>query len=364
MNETQRATKKIFVHSQELERLPYPPQCPFNTSRAGLVKKTLDSMGLLNGPDREQVEPKATDRKGLGRYHTPGFLDALEKVSQGHYEPEFLDMGLGTGDCPVFKGVFDHAVWATGATLTAAEHIISGKAQIAFNPSGGLHHGRKDYASGFCYVNDVVLGIMALTDAGKKVLYLDVDVHHGDGVQNAFYDRNDVMTISLHQDGRTLFPGTGFVNEVGTGEGKGCSVNVPLPPGTYDQAYMKVIREVVLPLISVYDPDCIVVEIGADGLASDPLADLNLTNNVYADIIAELLKFDRPILATGGGGYDLENTVRAWSLAWAALCGQSDQSELRDKRLAVDQRIAKMIAPAVDNVIGAVKQNIFSYHGL
>jgi len=313
MNETQRAQKKIFIHSQELERLPYPPQCPFDTSRAGLVKKTLDSMGLLNGLDREQVEPKATDRKGLGRYHTGGFLDALESASQGHYEPEFLDMGLGTGDCPVFKGVFDHAVWATGATLTAAEHIISGKAQIAFNPSGGLHHAGKDYASGFCYVNDVVLGIMALTDAGKKVLYLDVDVHHGDGVQKAFYERNDVMTISLHQDGRTLFPGTGFV---------------------------------------------------ADGLASDPLANLNLTNNVYAEIITELLSFDRPILATGGGGYDVENTVRAWSLAWAAFCGQSDQSELRDQRLAIDQRNAKMIDPAVDNVIGAVKQNIFSYHGL
>lgn len=364
MNETQRATKKIFIHSQELERLPYPPQCPFDTSRAGQVKKTLDSMGLLNGQDREQVEPKPTDREGLERYHTPGFLDTLERVSQGYYEPEFLSMGLGTGDCPVFEGVFEHAIWATGATLTGAEHIIFGKAQIAFNPSGGLHHGGKDYASGFCYVNDVVLGIMALTETGKKVLYLDVDVHHGDGVQKAFYDRNDVMTISLHQDGRTLFPGTGFVNEIGTGEGKGYSVNVPLPPGTYDEVYIKAIKEAALPLITAYGPDCIAIEIGADALSGDPLANLNLTNNVYADIIGELLSFDKPILATGGGGYNLENTVRAWSLAWAAFCGQSNESGLREERLAVDQRIAKMIDPAVDNVIGAVKQNIFSYHGL
>jgi acetoin utilization protein AcuC len=374
--------EKKFIYSQNLDLFPYPPTCPFNTSRAGQAKKILDSMSLFTGPDREVVAPVPTDRATLEKFHGKEYLDNLEKVGLGTYEEHFLHFGLGTGDCPAFKGVYDFCLWAAGATITAAKLIIDGKARITFNPSGGFHHAGADYASGFCYVNDVVLGCMELTKAGKKVLYLDIDVHHGDGVQNAFCTRNDVLTISFHQSGNTLFPGTGFPQDIGEDDGKGYSVNVPLPPGTYDEIYLKAIKEIVLPLIKAYDPDCFVVEIGTDALAGDPLANLSLTNNVYVDVIEMLLKFDIPILAVGGGGYNIENTVRAWCLAWAIMCGDDTsghetlglggvmlqstewQGGLRDTPRHVAPETVDKIAPLVDEVISQVKKNVFSYHAL
>jgi acetoin utilization protein AcuC len=368
------AKKKIFVHSRELEEFPYPVEHPFKTSRATGVRKIIDSVGLLTGPDREELPPKLIGRDLLEKFHGAEYLDALEKAGAGEFDLVMLSMGLGTGDCPVFEGLYDYAVLATGATVGGAEKIASGEAGIAFNPSGGYHHAHADRAAGFCYINDVVLGCMALAEAGKRVLYLDVDVHHGDGVQEAFYERNDVMTISLHQSGRTIFPGTGFADEIGTGEGKGFAVNIPLPIGAYDEVYMKAVKSVVLPLIGAYGPDCFVMEIGADALADDPLANLDLTNNVYADIIGELLNFNKPILAVGGGGYNVENTVRAWSLAWSALCGEGSSEAavesgdsrggLRDKRLDINEGRRRAIEPAVEAVIGVVKKNVFPHHGL
>jgi len=274
-------------------------------------------------------------------------------------------MGIGTPDCPVFKGLYDGAVLATGGTLVGAKLILSGEADVTFNPSGGFHHAGPERASGFCYINDVVLACIKLAEAGKRVLYLDVDVHHGDGVAYAFYDRRDVMTISFHQSGRTLFPGTGFADEIGTGEGKGYCVNVPLPIGTYDEAYMKAFKSIALPLIGAFEPDIFVFELGADALAGDPLANLQLTNNVYVDIINHLLNFDKPILATGGGGYDVDNTVRAWALAWSFLCGEGSQQEgLQDKTLAVSSQQRDVVTPRIETTIEAVKANVFPYHNL
>jgi len=373
--------KKIFLHCPQLDEFPYPLSHPFNTSRAGKVRKVLDSMGLLSGADRAEVAPQPAAREVLEKFHTPEYLDALQRAGNGQFDTRMLYMGLGTGDCPVFEGVYDYGVLAAGATVTAAEKIVSGKTEIAFNPSGGYHHAWPDRASGFCYINDVVLGCMTLTEAGRRVLYLDVDVHHGDGVQNAFYSRSDVMMISMHQSGLTLFPGTGFVDEIGTGQGKGFSVNVPLPVGTYDRIYIKAFEQVALPLITAYGPDVIVMEIGADSLSGDPLANLSLTNNVYADIIKTLLTFEKPILATGGGGYDLENTVRAWVLAWCALCGDDVASQapdldgvtsensdwqggLRDRVMAPDKARSKAVDEQVEEVINAVKRTVFALHGL
>jgi acetoin utilization protein AcuC len=372
----------MFMHSRELEDFPYPVEHPFNTSRAGGVRKIIGSMGLLAGPDRQEVPPKQVDRGLLGKFHSAEYLDALQKAGAGQFDYRMLNMGLGTGDCPVFEGLYDYAVLATGATVAGAEKIAAGDAQVAFNPSGGYHHAHADRAAGFCYINDVVLGCMTLAEAGKRVLYIDMDVHHGDGVQEAFYKRSDVMTISLHQDPKTLFPGTGFADEIGIGEGKGFAVNIPLPIGTCDETYMKAVKSLVLPLIGAYGLDCFVMEIGVDALANDPLANLSLTNNVYADVINELLNFGKPILAVGGGGYNIENTVRAWSLAWAALCGDDKHDEqglgmggvmlestdwqggLRDRVLVIDKALREAVAPAVDKVIETVKKNVFGYHGL
>ena len=172
------------------------------------------------------------------------------------------------------------------------------------------------------------------------------------------------MTISLHQNPRTLFPGTGFEDEIGSGEGEGYCVNVPLPIGTFDEAYMKAFEALALPLIGAFEPDVFVFELGADALAGDPLAHLCLTNNVYAEVIGHLLSFDKPILATGGGGYNIDNTVRAWALAWSIFACGDKQEKLRDKAAAVSEPQREAVMPAIEATIEAVKANVFPFHGL
>ncbi len=374
--------KAAFIYSTGLEKYKYPPEHPFNVDRAARVRKVLNSMRLLSGNGRNEVPPVPAERITLKKFHSARYLHALKTASKGKWDAEALDMGIGTGDCPVFKGLYEYAVLASGATLTGAKLILSGSADVAFNPSGGFHHAGPERASGFCYINDVALACIILAEQRKKVLYLDVDVHHGDGVAYAFYDRSDVMTISFHENPRMLFPGTGFENEIGTGKGKGFCVNVPLPIGTFDEAYMKVYNSIAQPLISTYNPDVIILQLGADALAGDPLAHLYLTNNVYADIINSLLGFNRPILATGGGGYNIENTVRAWALAWTVLCGADAdhgknpavggvllgstewQGGLRDRTLVVSSQQQNTVMPAVQAVIESIKAKVFPIHGL
>jgi len=377
------ARKTVFVHSPQFERYQYPPDYPFKVSRAGRLQKIINSMGLLTGEFRCEVAPEPAKRDTLEKFHSKSYLDALQAAAKGDFSVELLDMGIGTPDCPIFSDMYDYSVLACGATLTAANLILSQDAELAFNPSGGLHHAGPQSASGFCYINDVAIGCLVLAEAGKRVLYLDVDAHHGDGVQNVFYDRADVMTISFHQDGKTLFPGTGFEDEIGTGAGKGFCVNVPLPVGTDDKAYMEVFEAIALPLAEAYKPDVIVFELGADALAGDPLARLKLTNNTYADIIYKLLGLDKPILMTGGGGYNINNTVRAWALAWSILCGADLENQhanaglggvmlestdwyggLRDRQLLIDKQLHSIVTNQLKTTIDFIRANVFPLHRL
>jgi acetoin utilization protein AcuC len=372
MTRPQFMRKAVFIYSSNLEKYGYPPDHPFTTIRAQRTHEIVNSMGLLSGNGRSEAAPAPAERIVLKKFHSARYLHALKAAARGRWEAEALGMGIGTQDCPVFKGLYEYAVLATGATLTGARMILSDEAHIAFNPSGGFHHAGPERASGFCYINDVALACTMLAERGRRVLYLDVDVHHGDGVAYAFYDRCDVMTISFHQNPRTLFPGTGFEHEIGKGVGKGYCVNVPLPVGTYDRPYVEAFEAIAPPLITAYDPDVIVFELGADALSGDPLANLCLTNNVYAEIVNHLLSYDKPILATGGGGYNVANTVRAWALAWSIFCG-ADSSEdldpavgsgLRDGPLAVSDTQRETVMPAVEATIEAVKANIFPIHRL
>ncbi len=375
--------RAAFVHSGEIEQYHYPPASPFKTERAGMARAILASMSLLDGPGRCEVAPRPADRAELLDFHTPAYLDALIAAPRGHLDVEGLRMGIGSEDCPVFKGMYEYAALACGATLTGAERLLSGEAEVAFNPSGGYHHARPAEAAGFCYVNDVVLACRRLASAGRRVLFVDVDAHHGDGVQEAFYDRADVMTISFHESGRTLFPGSGWEHEIGSGAGTGCSVNVPLPVGTYDEAFGKAFQAVAVPLMRAWRPDVIVLELGLDGLSGDPLAHLSLTNNAYAEVAEQVLAAGAPVLVTGGGGYHPQNTARGWALAWTVLCGVDAGSEdlsaglggvmlettewrggLRDRRLAVLARQRAIVEPAVEETIEKVKANVFPYHGM
>ncbi|OPX21452.1 MAG: hypothetical protein B1H04_06625 [Planctomycetales bacterium 4484_123] len=374
--------RAAFVHCPQLEQYHYPPECPFSAERAGKLHRTLTSMGMFTGAGRWVAAPRPADTEALLAFHTQRYLDALRSAQDGQLGIEALEMGLGTEDCPVFTGLYDYAALAAGASLTAAALIADGQADVAFNPSGGYHHARPERAAGFCYINDVVLACLHLTGAGRRVLFLDVDVHHADGVQEAFYGRRDVMTVSFHESGRTLYPGTGFEEEIGSGPGAGYSVNVPLPVGTYDEAYLRAFDALAVPLIGSFEPDVIALELGMDGLAGDPLAHLALTNNAYAEVIQRVLSFGKPVLATGGGGYHVANTVRGWALAWAILSGAEAGGDLnpglggvmmettdwvgglRDRALAPDERQRRAVDQAIDRTIEKVKKCIFAYHGL
>ncbi len=377
------ASAARFIHCPELDNYAYPPDCPFSARRAGLARQTAASMGLLSSKTASEVAPGApASRQLMEKFHHPRYLDILQAAQAGHLDTSGLEAGLGTPDCPVFTGMYDYAALACGATLTAAELLISGEANATFNPSGGYHHAHPARAAGFCYINDVVLACMRLAESLGRVLFVDVDAHHCDGVQEAFYERADVMTISLHESGLTLFPGTGSETETGLDYGTGRSVNVPLPVGTYDELFLKAFAEIVPPLAAAFDPAAVVLEVGADGLAADPLAHLELTNNAYAGVVEMVMDLEKPLLVTGGGGYHVENTARTWALCWSVICGADPREDiaaglggvmlettewqggLRDRRRPVAPVTRASLEPTVLQSVDQIKAAVFPLHGL
>ncbi len=373
----------VFIYSPELEKGGYPPSCPFSTHRAGLVHAKITQMSLVDNALRRVVPPAPLSDEELLRFHTAEYLAALKAGQEGVCDERAYGMGLGTPDCPIFPGMYDYVRLAAGGSVTAARLILRGEAFVAFNPSGGFHHAHADRAAGFCYINDVVLAALELADAGRRIAIVDIDVHHGDGQQEAFYERRDVLTISLHESGKTLFPGTGFESEIGRGEGKGFCVNVPLPVGTFDEAYEMAFIEIALPVLTAFNPDVILMELGMDTLAGDPLAHLNLTNNVPADILERVRRLDKPILAVGGGGYNIENTVRGWTLCWSVLIGDHAHQHglgmglggvmlentdwlggLRDRTLLSDAGRRTRILAEIRRLVDFHRQNVFPLHGI
>jgi acetoin utilization protein AcuC len=362
------ARRLAFLYAPEVERLAYPPACPFKTHRAGETRRRLLGFGLLGTEGRTEVAFQPATRADLERFHTPKYLDALERATRGDLSVDGLHMGLGTPDTPIFRDLLDYGRWACGASLKASDLLLAGETDVAFALLGGFHHAMAEKAAGFCYLNDVVLACDRLAAAGKRVLSLDVDAHHGDGTQAAFYARNDVLTVSFHESGTTLFPWGGFEPELGVGDGLGYNVNVPLPAGTYDAAFLTAFRRIVPPLIQAYRPDVLVLELGMDVLAGDPLTHLRLTNNAHVDLIDDLLRFALPTLVTGGGGYHVENTVRGWALAWQAFAGELNDHEaygmggimlentdwaggLRDRMLPVHPEQREAVEPALESTL-------------
>ena len=212
--------------------------------------------------------------------------------------------------------------------MLASQLVLDNEAARAFHFAGGLHHAMPERASGFCYVNDAVLAIMELRRRDWKVAYVDIDAHHGDGVQFAFYDDPRVLTISSHERGDRLFPGTGFVEEMGEGEGVGYSVNLPLQPYTDDAVYEPAFEAVVPPLLRAFEPDVVVLQLGIDSHRTDPLTHLAWTVQGFTKIVSRLLELSPRVVALGGGGYDLPNVARAWTAAWAAMNGAELAAEI------------------------------------
>ena len=319
-------TSAVLLFSDELARFDYGDHHPFKPMRARNTLELCERYGLLGGEARLEVPGVAT-REALARFHEDGYLDVLAQVSAGGFELSALERGIGSDDCPPLLGVYDFSARVAGATLSAVDLVMSGSATRAFNLVGGLHHAYRDHAEGFCYVNDVGVAIEQLLDDGKRVAFVDIDAHHCNGVQDAYYRDDRVLVVSLHESGQTLYPWGGAETEIGLGKGRGYNVNVPLLEKTDDEVYVDTFRKVVPPLLEAFQPDIVLAEVGADTHVSDPLTHLRLTNNGYRIVVRDLCRLAPRLVALGGGGYDVFRTARCWTLAWAELSDQEPQDE-------------------------------------
>ncbi|TDE10867.1 acetoin utilization protein AcuC [Jiangella asiatica] len=292
---------------------------PLNPVRVDLTIRLARELGVLDGPGVHVAVPEPADEASLRTVHTPEYIQAVRAAGA---DPDTVDVthGLGTADDPCFAGMHEASALVAGGTIAAARAVWSGAAVHGVNIAGGLHHAMPASASGFCVYNDPAIGIQALLDAGaERVAYVDVDVHHGDGVQAIFYDDPRVLTISLHQSPRTLFPGTGYPEETGGPGAEGSAANVALPPGTGDRGWLRAFHAVVPPLLRSWQPQILVTQHGCDSHLEDPLAHLALTVDGQRESYRVLHELAHELcggrwVATGGGGYALIEVVpRAWT---------------------------------------------------
>jgi acetoin utilization protein AcuC len=327
-------------------------------------------------------EPKPIDPELLSLFHEEEYIKLLREASSGKVDLHMLAHGIGSEDNPILGGIYEWSLMTTGATYMGMRFIAEGEADVVFNPLGGFHHARRSYAEGFCYVNDVAIAIGDAMKRGMRGAFIDIDAHHCNGVQDAFYGEDRVLVVSLHETGEALYPGTGRVDEIGTGKGEGYNINVPLAEGTDDEVYVYAFREVVPPIIEAFQPDFVVAEIGADTLRSDPLAHLMLTNNGYQEVIKAIKGFSQPILALGGGGYDIYRTARCWTLAWSILNEVEPEDEfagtvggmmfgpemevgsLYDVPRPTTGKLKEKAFSRAEEAVKYVKEKIFPLHGI
>jgi len=336
-----------FICTEELWSQGFGGTHPLKPERLKRTYELLMAYRAFDAPDSHLVPPHPASREELLLFHTAEYVDAVASLSDVPSPSASLREGLskdrGEGrvqaqrynfrpnETPVFPGMYETEGLKVGAALTAARLITAGQAQVAFSFAGGMHHARPALASGFCVFNDVAAAIHWLMRQGLRVAYVDIDVHHGDGVQAAFYDTDQVLTISLHQAGILFYPGTGFPEEIGTGAGYGYSINLPFLIYTNEELYLWAFRQVVPPLVRQFAPDVLVTQLGVDTHYRDPLARLMLTTHGYVTLIEELETLADDTgrwLAFGGGGYAVDVVPRAWTLAYGLMSGQTFPDEL------------------------------------
>jgi acetoin utilization protein AcuC len=283
---------------------------------------------VFAAPNVVLIEPVPAAEDELALFHTPEYVNVVKALSRGEPGIPGWKYGFGPGDNPVFEGMFENGCISVGSTLGAAKLLAENKCDGAFSLAGGLHHGGPDFVSGFCVFNDAAVAIQWLVNHDFRVAYVDIDVHHGDGVQEAFYESDKVLTISFHQDGRTLFPGTGYVDEIGRGIGAGYSINVPLPAFTDDAAYLWAFEEIVPASLDQFQADIVVTQLGVDTHYKDPLAQMMLSTSAHEALYKLLDQHSPRWLALGGGGYALDVVPRSWALAFERMSGQRLPDEL------------------------------------
>lgn len=360
----------VFLSSPELWERGHGRQHPLKPERLQRTHELLEAYGAFELENVRVVAPRLATAGELALFHTPEYVDVVRALSGGQQDIPAYHYGFGPGDNPVFPGMYESEGRKVGSALQAAALLFQGECDAAFSYGGGLHHGAPQLASGFCVFNDAGVAIHWLVKQGLRVAYIDIDVHHGDGVQDAFYASDRVLTISLHQDGRTLFPGTGFVEETGAGPGLGYSVNVPLPPYLDDDLYLWAFRQVVPPLVERFSPDIVVTQLGVDTHVRDPLANLALTTDGHEALFHELDSLAPRWLALGGGGYDIGVVPRSWALALGVMAGHRWPLELpvayrsryggtwlRDtERPSLDDRIRQVNGDRVAGIVDAVRR--------
>jgi acetoin utilization protein AcuC len=316
------------IWDEQLARYDFGHDHPMTPVRVVLTMALARELGVLDHPNVTVEGCEAADDKLLELVHTPEYVDAVKRVGDHPFDVMDLRFGLGSPDNPIFAQMHDASALVVGATVAAARAVHEGRADHAVNIAGGLHHAMPGAASGFCVYNDVAVAIRWLLDQGvERVGYVDVDVHHGDGVQAVFFDEPRVLTISIHETGNTLFPGTGFCDETGGPHAEGTAVNIALPPGTGDQGWLRAFDAVVPPLLREWRPQVLVTQHGCDSHVLDPLAHLTLTVDGQRLAYAALHRLAHETaggnwVATGGGGYDVVQVVpRAWTHLIAEAAG-------------------------------------------
>ncbi|MDE2484915.1 MAG: acetoin utilization protein AcuC, partial [candidate division NC10 bacterium] len=311
--------RTAFIYTPRFLEFDYGPGHPLRNERLGLTYDLINGCELLSLPSTRSVEPEPATDDELLVFLKPDYLKVLKAADAGHAPLEAFRYGLGTPDNPILPGIYRWSALVAGASLLAMRLVESGEVRSAFNISGGLHHAGPGRASGFCYINDAALIIADLCRRGHRVAYVDIDAHHGDGVQWAFYDTDQVLTLSIHESGSTLFPGTGFVDELGEGKGEGYSVNVPLPSSTDDEIFLWCFNEVIPPLVDAFQPDILITQLGIDAHRTDPLSHVGISLGAFVKAVRRLKDLCGRWVALGGGGYDLRNVARAWTAAWAIM---------------------------------------------
>ncbi|XP_071078644.1 histone deacetylase 8-like [Haliotis cracherodii] len=301
--------------------------------RASMVHSLIEAYGLVKY--MKVIPPREATASELLQFHSSEYIEFLEKISdqedEEKYDQEAEQFGL-TYDCPVHVGVYEYAVLVAGATIRAAELLVDGSCDIAMNWCGGWHHAKRDSASGFCYINDIVLGILKLRQRFDRVLYVDIDLHHGDGVEDAFCTTSKVLTVSFHKYLSGFFPGTGSLSDVGVCKGKYYSVNVPLLDGVKDTEFSALFNRVMTRVKEKFRPEAVVCQCGADGIAGDPMESFNLTPLGLGRCVYTLQSWKIPLLLLGGGGYNHVNTAKCWAFLTSLAVGKKLPQDVPDHK--------------------------------
>ncbi|KAL2041905.1 hypothetical protein N7G274_005092 [Stereocaulon virgatum] len=320
-NAGQKKTVAYFYDS-DVGNYAYVAGHPMKPHRIRMAHALIMNYSLYKKMEIYRAKP--ANKLEMTQFHTDEYIDFLNKVTPDNMEAYTKEQGrFNVGDdCPVFDGLFEFCGISAGGSMEGAARLNRGKCDVAINWAGGLHHAKKSEASGFCYVNDIVLGILELLRFNQRVLYIDIDVHHGDGVEEAFYTTDRVMTVSFHKYGE-YFPGTGELRDIGVGSGKHYSVNFPLRDGIDDKSYKGIFEPVIKSVMEYYRPNAIVLQCGGDSLSGDRLGCFNLSMQGHANCVNFVKSFNLPVLVLGGGGYTMRNVSRTWAYETGLLVGQN-----------------------------------------